>query len=59
MTRSTNGIYNPVWEMYSDWDRFALDNFTLCNIDISWEAGYFTFHFALLGLHVGRSVELI
>ena len=35
-----------------------LGNFTLFCIDVCWEAGYFTFHIALLGFHLGRSLKI-
>lgn len=35
-----------------------LGNFTLFCIDVCWEAGYFTFHIALVGFHIGRSLQI-
>lgn len=43
---------------YKSLSEIDLGNFTLFCIDVCWEAGCFTFHIALLGFHIGRSLQI-
>ena len=57
--RSPTFEYEPIWEAYTDWGKWGLTgDFTLFCVDVCWEAGYFTFHLALLGFHIGRSLQI-
>ena len=51
--RSAQFNYKPIWEFYTD-----RGDFTLFALEAGWEAGYFTFHFAFMGLHIGRSIGI-
>lgn len=57
--RTTQFEYEPVWEAMSDWGKWDLTgDFTLFCIDMGWEVGYFTFHIALVGFHISRSLKI-
>lgn len=70
--RASQFEYEPVWEIGNDYginfpfrhyrvgdlSNMSLGNFTLFCIDMGWEAGYFTFHLALVGFHISRSLKI-
>lgn len=56
--RSANFNYKPMFEIYHDYIEMNLGNFTLFALEAGWDCGVFTFHFALLGVHFGRSVGI-
>jgi len=72
--RTTQVEYEPVWDFTNDYgiyinhrhysyidgdlSNISLGDFTLFCIEAGWESGYFTFHLALLGFHIGRSLQI-
>lgn len=71
--RATQFEYEPVWELTNDYgiyfnyknyrdgdlSNISLGDSTLFCIEAGWEVGCFTFHFAVLGFHVGRSLQIM
>jgi len=70
--RATQFEYEPIWEVSNDYginfpfrnyrdgdlSNISLGDFTLFCIEAGWETGCFTFHIALLGFHIGRSLQI-